>query len=313
LAQGYFWVKKNLYSPVKYLKQYYPNNLSTKDIRTLFESYSILADINTILESYGTAYHWRSLAYAIDSNVIGIVEDMIYLSQISGITKNMDSYIKQYRVLNPDRKVNDLYRGIHADNKNILKQRHKLNMFCPQKVIETILDESCKDLKFIKTLAYGAALNIDIFIERLQKHIETGEELKLEHLYYFPSVILNSSAFWNLIIKYETQIATASCDFDIIVSNKKILTKDNLKYLREYQEMPPFLHLARTEHDIEKINTMIHKYPSWRDPHLCKSFFMEHGRMPTWDEFYSLYVNLEDLKWLEDYRTKYGTIFSREL
>jgi hypothetical protein len=217
-----------------------------------------------------------------------IVEDMIDISQRAGITKNLDRYIKRYLFLGNTYKKRELQFVTDAYHKNILQLLDKLNMFCPNEVIEAITDECDAELRLIKTLAYGAAQNNDVFLERLQYHIESGGDIRGKHLYYCPLAILDSSYFWSMIIKLRPELVIQSCGFDSLVSNIKSPSEWHFEHAKEYEDIPPFLHLARVEQDIEKMEFLSQKYPSWNDPMLCVRYFKFYGMMPTWKEFYCL-------------------------
>jgi len=254
----------------------------------LYDGCSILSDINYILGSYRTAYRWRSLAYEIDSSTDEIVQDMITIAQMSGITKNLELYIKQYLALCPNHKESDLCLGVEAKNDNTLLLLDKLNMFRPKEVIETIMDEDDAELRLIKTLAYGASQDFDVFMERIRRHINEGGELGCRHLYYFPLPILDSACFWNLIVEHKPQIATMSCELCTLIASVKFPSDFQLNHTEEFEAMTPFLHLARCEQDIEKMEELAHEYPIWKDPALCVRFFKSHDKMPKWKEFYCL-------------------------
>lgn len=298
--QGYLWVKKHLHDPVRHLRKIIADP-TVKQLGMFYDAYTILSDVNFILGSYLTAYHWCSLGYAIDASTTEMLDDMITLSQYTGITENLDRCVELYHALDPDYKVNIVIDTISPEQEKILRMWHELNMFRPQKVFETTTSEDDADLSFIKTLAFGAVREIDIFKLRLQKHIESGGELKIEHLYYFPSPVLDSPEFWKSILEYKTQIATTTCDFDIIVSNKT--AERDPRFVRGYEDMPPLLHLARTEHDLNDVKKMVCDYPTWKDPEFCFRFFKKHARMPKWRELY-VFLNFHSKNFLTGERPK---------
>jgi len=289
LTQGYLWVKKYLHTPTIHLQRAVRKRQKIEQLSMLYTSTSILSDINYLLDSYRTAYRWRSLSYKIDSSTSEIVEDLISIAQFSGITENLEIYIKQYLALNPDHKESDLDLDLEAEHEDILLQRDKLNMFRPKEVIEAIVNEDDAELRLIKTFAYGAIQDTDIFMKRLQKHIEEGEILNFRHLYYCPLPLLDSPRFWDLIVAYKPQITTNTCEFDdLLIANVKSPSEFHLQHMKEYEDMSPFLHFARCEQNIEKMEALVCEYPTWKDPALCVRFFKKHGKMPKWHEFYSL-------------------------
>lgn len=288
LTQGYLWVKRYLHDPIIYLRKSILKHQNTKQLTMLYDACCTLGDINYILDSYKTAYRWYSLAYKIDSSTGTMVEDMIDVSQRSGITKKLGQYIRRYLALNSDHKADDLFLACDADDGNTLFLLDNLNMFHPKKVIETITDERDIGLRLIKTLAYGAAQDRDVFLKRFLCQVKAGMIIRSRHLFYCPLAVLDSPNFWSMIIEYKPEIVTESCDFNTLISNRKLPSEYHLQYAKEYEDMPPFLHLARTEQDIEKMEALTQRYPEWKDPALCVLFFRSHGMMPKWKDFYCL-------------------------
>jgi hypothetical protein len=303
LTQGYLWVKKYLYYPVMYLKDSILRRQKVKQLEMLYDACTILSDVNCILGAYKTAYRWISLAYKIDSSTDELVEDIIFIAQVSGITKNIKRYTKQYLALCSHHNESNLSLGLEADDESTLLLLDKLNLFRPKEVIEAITDESDTNLRLIKTMAYGAAQDIDVFLKRFQRHIEAREEIGIRHLYYCPLAVLDSPHFWKKIIKYKPKFTTMSCDLRTLISNSKLPPENDLLKPTNYEDMPPFLHLARTEQDIGEMESLAHRYPTWKDPASCVRFFMSHEAMPKWKEFYCL-EDLDPKRFLTNERPK---------
>ena len=80
LSQGYLWVRKYLHAPFMYLRRSVLREQKTKQLSMLYDGYSILSDINYMLDSFRTAYRWRSLAYEIDSSTTEIIEDLVSIA-----------------------------------------------------------------------------------------------------------------------------------------------------------------------------------------------------------------------------------------
>jgi hypothetical protein len=287
-SQGYLWVKKYLHFPVMCMKESIMRHQETKSLGMLYDACSILSDVNCILGAYRTAYRWRSLAYEIDSSTDEIVEDMISISQMSGITDSLDLYVNQYLALSQTHEKSDLYLGIDAENKATQLLLDKLNMFHPEEVIETIMNADDEKLNLIKILAYGAAQDTDVFFEMFQSYVRTKAEVESRFLYYCPSVLLDSQLFWHAIVEHKPEIATSTCELRTVISNSNSPSQFQLKCSKEYEDMPPHLHLARATQDVETMKALASQFPTWKDPMLCIDFFRARGRMPKWREFYCL-------------------------
>jgi hypothetical protein len=288
-------MKNALYDPIVELQRIlsYPSDI-------LLEGYLRLADIFYILGSYKTSLKWLSKALGTNGTNGGILlemgvlqdvlRDMSLLFEILANKEISEIFHEKCKSLCADSEQEQrTSMPVLLPNDNIIFSGEQtafdwMNRYVPQLVIaKTLKYESAVSRIRMRTLAYGASLNVDACFEGIKTLCREGVSFDHTDFFYFPMYLLNSKKFWSLLDCYKPEMLISTSNFDVC----RINTKDSA-YGVSYGNFIVPLHCARSGNDYAKMWDISQTCNTWNDPHLCLRFYKTYHRMPTWIEYYSL-------------------------